>query len=278
MTTTSSPSSGSGAAAHGRATIAARTLRTDRWWISPLAVAAVLGIFMVYTTIRIFMRDYYWVEEHGYLTPLYSPCLSNSCVEGSSHFGTPLGEFPFVIPLPIIVFPILLGFRLTCYYYRKATYRAMLLSPPGCAVGEPAKRYSGEARFPMIVMNSHRYFFWLASVLLLINTYDAILAFLPPSGGFRVGVGSLIWLATVLALWAYSLSCHACRHVFGGRLKHFSKHPVQYWIWTQLSKLNGRHMQFAWTSLLLVMLVDIYVMSVAAGWISDFTFIEVGTN
>src|SRR6266478_3517119 len=48
---------------------------------------------------------------------------------------------------------------------------------------------------------------------------------------------------------AYSLSCHACRHAVGGRLKHFSKHPVRYWMWTQVSKLNAKHMQFAWISL-----------------------------
>ena len=275
---TTSPAPSTGAAGSGRAAISARTLRTDRWWLSPLVTAAVLGVFISYTTVRLFMRDFYWVDEYSYLTPLYSPCLSDSCVPGSSHFGTPLPEFPMAIPLPLLIFPIIGGFRLTCYYYRKAGYRAFLLSPPGCAVKEPGKSYQGESGFPLILQNSHRYFFYFASLLLLINTYDAVLAFLPSGGGFRVGIGSLLLLAMVSSLWLYSLSCHACRHIFGGRLKHFSKHPVQYWFWTQVSKLNGRHMEFAWVSLLLVMIADFYIFSVAADWIPDLALIEVGTN
>jgi hypothetical protein len=274
MTTTSpSPSSGpslsSGAERSGRAAIAARSLRTDRWWVSPLVTAVVLGIFIVYTTVRLFMRAGYWVGEYHYLTPLYSPCLSASCAPGSSHFGTWLPAFPMALPLPILIFPILAGFRATCYYYRKAYYRSYFLSPPGCAVQEPRKTYSGETRFPLLFQNLHRYFFYLASVLLLINTYDAVMAFFPASGGFGIGLGSLILVVNVAMLWLYSLSCHACRHVFGGRLKHFSQHPVRYRIWTQLSKLNGRHMQFAWTSLITVMLTDFYIMSVSSGWITD---------
>ncbi|MGH3794447.1 MAG: hypothetical protein ACRDSP_06115 [Pseudonocardiaceae bacterium] len=268
MTTTSPPAS-SGLAHPGRAAIPVQALRTDRWWLSPLVTAVVLSVFVVYTTVRLFMRDHYWVGQYHYLTPLYSPCLSTSCAPGSSHFGTPLPSFPMALPLPILIFPILAGFRATCYYYRKAYYRSFFLSPPGCAVAEPRKKYTGETRFPLILQNLHRYFFYLASVLLLINTYDAVLAFFPAHGGFGVGVGSLILLVNVTMLWLYSLSCHACRHVFGGRLKHFSKHPVQYWFWTRVSALNGRHMQFAWISLTTVMLTDFYIMAVSAGWIAD---------
>ncbi|MGH3923264.1 MAG: hypothetical protein ACRDTT_10420, partial [Pseudonocardiaceae bacterium] len=74
--TTTSPSPQSGVPQSGRAAISARTLRTDRWWLSPLVTAIVLGVFIIYTTARLFMRDYYWVGEYSYLTPLYSPCLS----------------------------------------------------------------------------------------------------------------------------------------------------------------------------------------------------------
>lgn len=271
-TTSSSPPSGVGQPGRipsARVATSARTLRTDRWWLSPLVTAIVLGAFIVYTTVRLFMRSDYWVGEYHYLTPLYSPCLSDSCAPGSSHFGTPLPAFPLALPLPILIFPILAGFRASCYYYRKAGYRAFLLSPPGCAVTEPAKKYTGETRPPLVLQNLHRYFFYLASVLLLINTYDVVLAFFPAAGGFGVGLGSLILLINVAMLWLYTLSCHACRHVFGGRLKHFSLHPARYWCWTQLSKLNGRHMQFAWTSLITVMLTDFYIMAVSAGWIAD---------
>lgn len=273
MTTTSSSSASKATPPEriesARAVISARTLRTDRWWVSPLVTAVVLGVFVVYTTVRLFMRNNYWVAEYHYLTPLYSPCLSSSCAPGSSHFGTPLPAFPLALPLPILIFPILAGFRASCYYYRKAGYRAFLLSPPGCAVTEPAKKYTGETRLPLALQNLHRYFFYLASMLLLINTYDAVLAFFPANGGFGVGVGSLILLINVTMLWLYSLSCHACRHLVGGRLKHFSEHPARYWFWTRLSALNARHMQFAWASLITVMLTDCYIMAVAAGWITD---------
>ena len=35
-------------------------------------------------------------------------------------------------------------------------------------------------------------------------------------------------VANVVLLWAYTLSCHSCRHIIGGRLNNFSKHPVRY--------------------------------------------------
>ena len=66
-------------------------------------------------------------------------------------------------------------------------------------------------------------------------------------------------LVNVVLLWAYTLSCHSCRHITGGRLKNFSKHPARYWAWTQISKLNARHMQLAWTTLGTLMLTDLYI-------------------
>ena len=255
----------------GRAEISARTLRTDRWWLSPLVQATALIVLLGYVIVRLFMRNWYFVPEYNYLTPLYSPCISTLCTPGSSHFGTIFGELPVWIPLPIVVFPILLGFRGTCYYYRKAVYRSIVQSPTACAVAEPGKRYRGESRFPFIVMNSHRFFFYAASLLLLVNTYDAVLAFFP-EGGFGVGLGSVILLVNVGLLWSYTLGCHSCRHILGGKLKHFSRNPVRYRLWNQVSWFNARHMRFAWASLVSVTLTDVYIMSVSAGWISDLRF------
>ena len=62
-------------------------------------------------------------------------------------------------------------------------------------------------------------------------------------------------------LWAYTISCHSCRHIIGGRLKHFSKHPVRYRAWTFVSKLNTRHMQLAWITLGTLALTDFYIMA-----------------
>ena len=65
--------------------------------------------------------------------------------------------------LLILPFPGL--FRVTCYYYRGAYYKAFWADPPACAVGEPRKRYRGEAAFPLIVQNIHRYFLYVALLL-----------------------------------------------------------------------------------------------------------------
>ncbi|MDO3650471.1 hypothetical protein [Nocardia mangyaensis] len=266
--------SGSGVFARTRARITARTLRTDRWWLPPLLTTLGLAAFVGYATVRSFVRTAYWVPEYHYLTPFYSPCVSASCVPGSSHFGVWVGELPMWIPLGFVVLPFLLGFRLTCYYYRKAYYRSVWLSPPACAVAEPHTSYSGETRLPLIIQNTHRYFFYFALVVTLVNSYDAITAFHGASGGFGFGLGNLVLLINVTLLWGYTLSCHSCRHIVGGRLKNFSAHPVRYWYWTQISKLNTRHMALAWTTLGTLAFTDFYVMLVASDTISDLRFID----
>ena len=65
------------------------------------------------------------------------------------------------------------GFRVTCYYYRGAYYKAFWADPPSCAVGEPRKTYLGERSFPLIIQNVHRYFLYLALVFLIILARDA---------------------------------------------------------------------------------------------------------
>jgi hypothetical protein len=269
---TEAPPLGNGVGAPGRARIDERTLRRDRWWLSPLLTVLGLTAFVVYAGVRTASQRYYWVDDYHYLTPFASPCVSDSCEPGSSHFGTPFGAFPPLITFAILTLPFLLAFRLTCYYYRKAYYRSFWQSPPACAVAEPHARYSGETRFPLIVQNAHRYFFYAAIVVSAINTYDAVLAFHSPNG-FGLGLGNVIIVVNVVLLWAYTVSCHSCRHVVGGRLKHFSKHPVRYWMWGVVSKLNTRHKQYAWITLGTLMLTDFYIMLVASGTISDLRFI-----
>ncbi|WP_330184222.1 hypothetical protein OHB26_11800 [Nocardia sp. NBC_01503] len=262
-------SSTTGVFSKGRAAISARTLRTDSWWVPPLVTVLGLGTFVIYATVRSFARAAYWVNDYHYLTPFYSPCLSASCVEGSSHLGTPIGHLPMWIPLGFLVLPFLLLFRLTCYYYRKAYYRAVWFSPPACAVAEPHQKYTGETKLPLIIQNAHRYFFFVAAIIAVINTYDAAISFHGKDGGFGIGLGTIIITGNALLLWAYTLSCHSCRHIAGGRLKHFSAHPVRYWFWTKVSALNTRHMLLAWTTLGTLILTDFYVMLVASGTISD---------
>jgi hypothetical protein len=234
----------------------------------PLLTALGLAVFVVYATVRVFMQRDYWYAEQNYLTPFYSPCVSTGCIEQAAHFGRFLPDHP-LIPYAALSLPFLLAFRLTCYYYRKAYYRAFWFAPPACAVAEPHARYTGETRLPLIVQNVHRYFFYIAFVITIINTYDAALAFRSADGGFGIGVGNIILIVNVLMLWAYTLSCHSCRHATGGRMKHFSRNPVRYWMWTKISALNTRHMEFAWISLGTLMLTDFYVMLVSSGALTD---------
>ncbi len=253
-----------------RASIDARTLRQDRWWLYPAVTFTVFFSFVVYSTIRAFMGRDYFAEP--YLSPFYSPCLGD-CVEGSSDFGQPFGWFPLSAALIILIFP--LGFRLTCYYYRKAYYRSFWLSPPACGVAEPHAAYTGETRFPLILQNVHRWFWYATFVVALILTWDVVLAFGPAPGesdGIHMGLGTVLMLVNVAFIWLYQLSCHSCRHIVGGRLRHFSKHPVRYRLWTWVSVLNKRHANYAWLSLFSVALVDLYIYLLASGAFDDPRF------
>ena len=150
------------------------------------------------------------------------------------------------------------------------SYRGFWQSPPGCAVSDGHGRYTGETRFPLILQNLHRYFLYLALLVVTILTIDAVEAFrLPGDGGFGVSIGTLVLVANASLLWCYTLSCHAARHLCGGGVRSFSAHPVRYRIWKFLTPLNARHMQFAWVSLVFVGLTDLYVRLVAAGVFSD---------
>jgi hypothetical protein len=253
-----------------RARIGANTLRTDRWWLYPAATFVVFAAFVVYATWRAFQGSDYYASP--YLSPFYSPCLTDACeAAGAADFGTPFSWWSLSPALIILIFP--LGFRMTCYYYRKAYYRAFWLSPPACAVPEPHGSYSGEARFPLLVQNLHRYFWYAAVVVALVLSWDVVLAFRNEDHEWgHMGLGTLLMLINVVLIWLYTLSCHSCRHITGGRLRHFSKHPVRYRLWTFVSRLNASHAKYAWYSLFSVALVDLYIYLLATGTFDDPRF------
>ena len=248
------------------------TLREDGWWVQPLVTFGILFAFVVYVTWAAFQNKNYYVgalQHRDLLSPLYSPCIAASCSQypGASH-GVQLSWWNFSPALLILIIPA--GFRLTCYYYRRSYYRAFWWSPPSCAVQDHHGKYSGETRFPLILQNSHRYFFYVAFLFNLILTYDAIMAFNLPGLGIGVTVGTVVLVVNALLLWLYSLSCHACRHLCGGSVRTFSKHPVRQRLWKLVTPLNARHMQIAWASLVVVALADVYVRLVASGAITDY--------
>jgi hypothetical protein len=266
MAASTVPSTGT----HPRGGPPQRHLRTDKYWVQPAITATVLFLFIVYSTWRAFENNYFSTgpQHRNYISPFYSPYVAQNCPSDVRWFSINIAHW--ISPaLYILIFP--LGFRLTCYYYRKAYYRAFWLSPPACAVSEPHKSYSGESRFPLIFNNIHRLFLYFATIFNIILTYDAFAGF-DFSGSFGMGLGTVVLLANATLLWLYTLSCHSCRHLIGGRINHFSKHPVRYKMWTFVSKLNSKHMVFAWVSLFGVALTDFYVRLVSSGAITDPRF------
>jgi hypothetical protein len=232
------------------------TQRRDSWWLELLPVIILFGGFGIYATARAFEGKFF--EWGPYLSPFYSPLLSFTW-------------WKFSPALLILGAP--LGFRTTCYYYRKAYYRAFFLDPPACTVGEPRmrKNYKGETRFPFILQNVHRYFLYLAILFLCFLWYDAFKAF-DFGGQFGIGLGTVIMLVNVCLLTLYTFSCHSLRHIVGGKLDCFScatfgvpRHSA----WSIVTRLNERHMVFAWASLVSVGFVDFYIRMLASGAFKD---------
>ena len=232
------------------------TLRRDAWWVEIIPIVLVMGGFSVYATLRAFEGRFF--EWGPYLSPFYSPLIDRH------HRWWPYSPAILILAGP-------LGFRATCYYYRKALYRAFLLDPPACAVSEGRRSYSGETSFPLILQNVHRYFLYLAILFLAFLWHDAILAF-DFDGHFGVGVGTLVLLTNVTLLSLYTCSCHSLRHLAGGKLDCFSCATFgkpRYGAWRGITYLNERHMLFAWVSLFGVGLTDFYVRLVSSGAIRD---------
>jgi hypothetical protein len=252
------------------------TLRQDRWWIPPLSVAVGLAVCGAYATwaifevplfgVEIFAAGNYFVEP--YLSPFYSPCLASSCPEEVRMLGIEGWRFSPAILLMWVI----LGFRATCYYYRKAYYRAYFLDPPACGVSEGrGERYSGETSFPLILQNFHRYFLYPSLVILGFLWYDTIEAFLF-ADGIGVGVGSLVLLVNVVLLSGYLLGCHSLRHLVGGGVGCYSCArfgKARHRMWKGASFFNRAHMPWAWASLTFVCVADLYVRLVATGVITD---------
>ena len=272
----------------GREKTFLNTLREDRWWISPMLVLFGLLSFIVYSSWAAWQGEHYWWSGvinadgfGGYLSPFYSPPIFIK----TGMAGVPpithalLGEWPswlfdyWWLPASpawlILVFP--LSFRFTCYYYRKAYYRAFTFTPPACAVGGiPQKKYKGETGL-LLFQNLHRYAMYFAVIFIFILSYDAVLAFFR-GGELGVGVGSIILLINPILLGSYTFGCHSFRHLIGGRYDCFScehGNSSTYSRWKIVTYLNRRHQLFAWLSLIWVGLSDVYVRLVSMGVITD---------
>jgi hypothetical protein len=80
-------------------------------------------------------------------------------------------------------------------------------------------------------------------------------------------------LADTVLLTLYVGSCHAWRHLVGGKEDCFSSCPsIRYKVWCRVSKLNEKHALWGWLSLFTVMFADFYVRLVAMGIWTDIKF------
>ncbi len=252
------------------------TDRIDAWWKGPTAMAFYLGIMVVYATWRGFMEADFWIfsefgrsagnqtmaiESNGshVLSPLFSPLIIPD-----EHSWMPEAIWWLSPAMFILIFPA--GFRGTCYYYRKAYYRAFFQHPTACAVSKPWNSYTGETGL-LIVQNLHRYFMYAALAYLPILSYDVWLSinFHDPvthAHTYGVSVGTLILLLNVIMLTGYTLGCHAFRHVVGGGSNDWTSSGMarlKYKMWKFSTKLNEHHKDWALYSLFVVMFADFYV-------------------
>jgi hypothetical protein len=275
------------------------TARRDNWWAGPVATLLGLLAFIVYSTWAGLQGDNFEIRRLGlsgtslvavapYLSPFYSPLIydaqsPHAWIHAARPGWWPEGA-PFSAAMLILAFPGL--FRLTCYYYRKAYYRAFWADPPACAVGEPRKSYWGENRWPLLLQNAHRYTLYFAVVVLAFLWWDVLYAFwwptdrsgtLLPNDGhqFGIGLGTLIMLGNALLLTGFTSGCNSLRHLVGGRLDCFSC-PANiaqarggYKAWRFVTWFNERHSLWAWLSLFSVGFVDLYVRMCSMGYWHD---------
>ena len=230
-----------------------QTTRRDTWWAGPVATGAGLLLFVVYSTWAAFQGEHY--QWGPYLSPFYSPLIV-------------LDWWPLSPAFLILWAPG--GFRLTCYYYRKAYYRAFFLAPAACAVGAKPQSYRGE-RALLLFQNLHRYFMYLALIFVFVLSYDAVLSFIFEDG-FGIGVGSLVLTLNAVFLASFTFGCNSLRHVVGGNVDCFSCvrfGKFRHGNWKVVNWFNRSHMEWAWISLIWVGFTDLYVRLVSMDVITD---------
>ena len=135
----------------------------------------VLTVFGVYSFVAIAL---FGGEYQQFVSPFYSP-------------EVPLpGWMPGFVTAPMLVLWIPLGFRATCYYYRKAYYRAFFWDPPACLskaqqLDRPwasnAESYRGE-RALFVLNNVHRYFLYASIIVVAFLWFEAFRTLLGRKG------------------------------------------------------------------------------------------------
>lgn len=274
------------------------TERTDNWWSHPLIVLIGLSLFVVYGLFRtiypVFVPEAQaGIAHESLLSPFFSPLLFAE--EATHHvvFGAFPEWWPQLLRSPaILILWAPLGLRVTCYYYRKAYYRAFFQDPTACAVSEPRDDYEGETGL-LIFQNVHRYFLYLGVLFIVMLSFEAIRALfwnVPDGapfwqGDLRVTVGTLVLALNVFLLAGYTFGCHSLRYLIGGKRRCFScpNNPnndgdgaaisSRYSLWKRVTKLNVNHATWAWFSLFMVAFADFYIWMVSIDVWTNYTIV-----
>ena len=271
-----------GTASRYRGGHSVQTMRADVWWTQPLLVFLGLSTFIVYSTWAAFQGTHYFFGN--YISPFYSPELFGDSPHswfGPKPVGGRAGLF-FLRRCSILWAPG--GFRLTCYYYRGAYYKAFWADPPACTVGEPRKTYLGERSFPLIMQNVHRYFLYLA---LIFHSDSCTTMF-----GKRCGLPIRRPARLVRDRRRHARAGDQCRSA--GRLHFWLSFAAAFGrrisrsileiacvlsrLRTASSCLNRRHMMWAWMSLFWVGFSDLYVRLCSMGIWHDSALSEDSLN
>ena len=232
------------------------------WWGYSAFFMGAQTLFGIYVFLVV-MLDFHNVRYDPYLSPFFSPLFPPANIAG------------FILSPGVFIVWSPLAFRASCYYYRKAYYRAFF-APPTCAMPPPSRlqrvRYWGETRFPTVLSNLHRFALYTAIVNVAFLLVDAINAFHNQQGHLMIGLGTLVLVLNVLMLSAYTFGCHAFRHLVGGSLDCYScswTAKTRRSIWERVTMLNERHGLYALVSLFTVWGADVYVRLLVHGVIGD---------
>lgn len=234
------------------------TQRKDKWWVKPAIQGGFFGGFAIYTIlVLLFGGDNYEVEKYNYLSPIFDPDVEHL-----------LPWWPENVSPGFILIWAPVGFRATCYYGRKVYYRAFFMDPVGCSIGELRKvdqKYKGENKWPFVLNNLHRYFFYAAALLTVFH-WISFFHTLSVDGEFRVGLGGIILFLDSFFLTLYVLSCHSCKHVVGGGLNSASTTSTKrarFRSWKFIKGLNLKHHTYFWLSMITVLIGDVYIRLLA---------------
>ena len=231
------------------------------WWGYSAFFMGFQTLFGIYVA-AVVLFDFRNNFNAPYLSPFFSPLLPAPSIGG------------FLVSPGIFVVWSPLVFRASCYYYRKAYYRAFF-APPACSMPPPSRlkriRYWGETKFPAVLSNFHRFALYTAIVNVAFLLVDFINAF-HTGGHLMIGLGTLILGVNVLMLSAYTFGCHAFRHLVGGSLDCYScsfAAKTRRSLWEKVTALNERHGFWALVSLFTVWGADVYVRLLTHGVFAD---------